>query len=57
MFRLCLLPQGEVGLIALLANTSQFAALILDVLQRTTREDAVMVLLVICLDVEIDRTI
>ena len=48
MFRLCLLPQGEVGLIALFANTSQFAALILDVL---------MVLLVICLDVEIDRTI
>ena len=32
MLRLSLLPQGEVGLILLLSDTSQFTALVLDVL-------------------------
>ena len=57
MFGLSLLPQGKVGLILLLAHTSQFTTLVLDVLQRTAREDTILELFVVSLDIEINRTI
>ena len=64
VLRLRLLPQGKVGRIALLADTSQFAALVLDILKRASGQDAIPVLragtrhpLIISLDVKIDRTV
>ena len=38
-------------------HASQFTTLVLDVLQGTTREDAILILLVIRLNIEIDRTV
>ena len=58
VLRLCLLPQGEVGLVMLLADAVEVVARgVLDVLQGAAAEDAVLVLLVIRLNVEIDRTV
>ena len=58
MLGLCLLPQGEVGLIALLTHAVEIvAAGIFDVLQTATRENTVLILLVVGLDIEIDRAI
>ena len=57
MLGLRLLPQGEVGLVALLAYSCQLAALVFDILQRATRQDAILVLLVIRLDIKVDRAI
>ena len=57
MLGLCLLPQGKVSLVLLLADTGQFTTLILDILQRTTTQDAVLKLLVVGLDIEIDGAI
>ena len=65
MFGLGLLPQGEVGLVLLLANACQLATLVLDVLQRATAQNAVafaflasgLLPLVISLDVEIDAAV
>ena len=57
MLGLSFLPQGEVGLIVLLAYASQLAALVLDVLKAATREDAVLKFLIISLDIEIDRAV
>ena len=54
----CLLPQGKVGLVALLAHTCQgVAAGILDVLQRTAAQYAILVVLVVALYVEVDGTV
>ena len=53
MLGLGLLPQGEVSLITLLTYSSQFTALVFDILQRTAREDTILKLLVVSLDVEI----
>ena len=52
-----LLPEGEVSLVLLLADTSQFAALVDDVLQVTSGEDTVLMILVILLDIEVDRAV
>ena len=57
MLGLSLLPQGKVGLITLLAHTVELTTGILDILQRTTREDTILILLVIRLDIKIDRAI
>ena len=58
MFGLCLLPQGEVGLIALLTHAVEIvAAGIFDVLQTATRENTVLILFVVCLDIEIDGAV
>ena len=55
MFGLCLLPQGEVGLVLLLTDTSQFTALVLDILQRATAQNTILILLIIRLNIEINR--
>ena len=57
MLGLSLLPQSEVGLVLLLAHTSQFTTLVLDVLQRTAREDTIFKFLIVSLDIEVNRTI
>ena len=57
MLRLCFLPEGEVSLVVLLTHTSQFTALVLDVLQGASTQDTIMIFLIICLYVEIDRTV
>ena len=41
----------------LLAYTVKFARSILDVLQRTTREDTILILLIVGLDIEVDRAV
>ena len=58
MFGLGLLPQGEVCLIMLLPYAIKVVATgVLDVLQRTTREDTILIFLIISLNVEVDRAI
>ena len=57
MLRLGSLPQGEVRLVLLLADTGKVAARVLDILQVATREDAPAVILVVLLDVEIDTAV
>ena len=52
-----LLPQGKVHLVALLAYAVQLAAGIDDVLEVAAREDAVLVVLVVFLHIEIDGAV
>ena len=49
--------RGEVSLVLLLADTSQLAALVDNVLQVTSGEDTILMILVILLDVEVDRAV
>ena len=57
MLGLGLLPQGKVGLITFFAYSGQFAALVLDILQRTTAQDTILELLVVSLDIKVDTSI
>jgi len=52
-----LLPECEVCLVALLANTIKSARSVLHVVEVATRENAVVVLLVVLLHVEVDRAV
>ena len=54
---LCLLPQGEVGLVALLAHPVEFAAGILHVVEVASAQSAIVVVAVIFLHVEIDAAV
>ena len=51
------LPQGEVGLVVLLAHTVELAALVDDVVEVAVREHAVVVVVVVLLDVEVDAAV
>ena len=53
----CFLPEGEVGLVLLLAHSTQVAACVLNVLQRTSAQSAILVFLVVFLDVKIDTAV
>ena len=53
MLRLCLLPQSEVCLVLLLAYSLQSTALVNDILKATTREDTILMVFVVFLDIEI----
>ena len=57
MFGLCLLPEGEVGLVAFLSHAVEFAAGVLDILQCTAGEYAVSVFFVVGLYVEVDGSV
>ena len=57
VFGLCLLPEGEVGLMALLAHTGQLARVVDDVLKIAVGEDAVVMVLVVFLHVEVDGAV
>ena len=54
---LCLLPQGKVSLTTLLAHPVQLARSVLHLVEVTAGEDAVLVVTVILLHVEIDRAV
>ena len=54
---LCLLPQCEVGLMAFLPHPVELATGILDILKGASAEDAVLILLVVGLDVEVDTAV
>ena len=57
VFGLCLLPECEVCLVALLAYAVELSRCVFHVVEVAAREYAVVVLLVIFLYVEIDRTV
>ena len=57
VLRLRLLPQGEVYLVFLLAHAVELSAGIDDVLQVASRQDAVVVVVVVLFDVEVDRAV
>src|SRR3712207_1851667 len=57
MFGLGGLPEGEVGLVTLLVGSCQVAAVVDDVGKVTPREDAVPMVFIIFLDVEIYRAV
>ncbi len=50
-------PQGEVCLVLFLAYACQFTTGVFGILQRSAREDAVVVFLIVGFDVEIDRPV
>ena len=57
MLGLCLLPQGEVGLVVLLSHAVELARCVFHVVEVASRENAVMIFLVIFLYVKIDRAV
>ena len=58
VFWLCLLPKGKVCLILLLANTCKgITRGILDVLKCATRENTILIILVVLLNIEIYRAV
>ena len=57
MLGLCLFPQGEVGLVVLLAHTFEFAAGVQNVVQIAARECAVAMIAVIGLDVKVHAAV
>ena len=58
MLWLCLLPQSKVSLVLLFAYSSKgIARGILDILEGATRENAILIVLIVFLDIEIYRTI
>ena len=57
MLGLCFLPKGKVGLVVLLAYTVKLTTGIFHVLQRASAKNAVLILFVICLDIEIDTSV
>ena len=57
MLGLCLLPEGEVGLVALLPHSVEFAAGVDDIVEVAPGEDAVGVFLVVLLDIEIHAAV
>ena len=52
-----LLPEGKVGLVALLAHTVKSTRCVLNVVEIASREYAVVVILVVLLNVEVDRAV
>ena len=52
-----LLPEGEVGPVVFLAYAGQRAAFVLDVLEGATAQDAVLILFIVRLDVEVDGAV
>ena len=58
MLRLCLLPQSEISLMMLFAYTVEIvAAGILDILQRTSAQYALLDLIVLGIKIENSRTV
>ena len=54
----CLLPQGKVSLVALFSYTGKcVTTCILDIFQRAAAQNAILVVLVVALYVEVDRTV
>ena len=57
MFGLSLLPQGKVGLVALLSHTLERTAGVEDVLEVASRQHAIAVVAVVGLDVEVHAAV
>ena len=57
VFRLCVLPEGEVHLVAFLAHAVELARVVDDVFEVAAREDAVVVVAVVFFDVEVDAAV
>ena len=57
VFGLCFLPQCEVSLVSFLANTVELSRCILNVVEVSSRQYSVSVLLVVGVSVEVDRAV
>ncbi len=53
----CLLPKGEIHLVALLSHSVKLAAGVDDVVEIAAREDAILMVLIVFLDIEIHRPV